>query len=116
MFYFCYMDIEIGDIIKSEFDKTGWSVSQFAQKIRRDRTIVYHIFKRKIFDTDLLYDISMAFNIDLFEHYSKLLEKNNEIVRMRKKESISNTRSVKRKVLIEVELTEEEYQNIIQKK
>lgn len=109
------MEIEIGDIIRQEFEKTGWSVSQFAQKIRRDRTIVYHIFKRKIFDTDLLYDISMAFNIDLFQYYSRHLEKNNEIIRLKRNDSAKKIDN-KRKILIEVEVSEEEYINLINRK
>lgn len=110
------MDIEINQIVKQEFEKTGWTVSQFAQEIKRDRTIVYHIFKRKIFDTDLLYDISMAFNTDLFKHFSRLLEENNDIIKLRNKQEAEIPNQKKRKVFIEVELTEEEYQNIINKK
>lgn len=106
------MDFEIGNIIKQELEKTGWSISQFAQQIRRDRTIVYHIFKRKAFDTDLLYDISMSLNVDLFEYYSHLLEKNNDIIRL-KKNKTEKKPVVKRKVLIEVELTEDEYQRLL---
>lgn len=111
------MNNEINDIIKLEFEKTGWSVSQFAQKINRDRTIVYHIFKRKIFDTDLLYDISMAFNIDLFKHYSQRLEESNDIIRLRNNSENQTAISgeKKKKVLVEVELTEEEYQDLISK-
>lgn len=109
IFYFCYMDIEIGNIIKRELEKTGWSISQFAQKIRRDRSIVYHIFKRKVFDTDLLYDISMALNIDLFKYYSEALEKNNEMIRLHKaKDEQKIVR--KRKIFLEVEVSEDEYQ------
>lgn len=105
----------MGDIIRKEFEKSGWTVSQFAQKIRRDRTIVYHIFKRKIFDTDLLYDISMAFNTDLFQHYSFLLEQNNEMIRLKKEKTFSEKSAPKRKILIEVELSEEEYRYLVEK-
>lgn len=112
--YFCYMEFEIGNIIKRELEKTGWSISQFAQQIRRDRTIVYHIFKRKVFDTDLLYDISMALNIDLFKYYSDTLEQNNEIIRLHKTKDLASL-PPKRKILLEVEVSEDEYQNLIKK-
>ena len=52
--------IDIGERIRLVFKKTGWSVAYFAQQIQKDRTIAYNIFKRKIIDTSLLYDISMA--------------------------------------------------------
>lgn len=109
------MDIDMGNIIRQELEKTGWSVSQFAQKIRRDRTIVYYIFKRKVFDTDLLYDISMALNIDLFQYYSEALERENEMIRLRKtKETHQDFQ--KRKILLEVEVSEDEYQNFMKKR
>lgn len=108
------MEFEIGNIIKRELEKTGWSISQFAQQIRRDRTIVYHIFKRKVFDTDLLYDISMALNIDLFKYYSETLEQNNEIIRLHKTKDLTSL-PPKRKILLEVEVSEDEYQNFIKK-
>ena len=56
--------IDIGERIRLVFKKTGWSVAYFAQQIQKDRTIAYNIFKRKIIDTSLLYDISMALNTD----------------------------------------------------
>ena len=58
--------IDIGERIRLVFKKTGWSVAYFAQQIQKDRTIAYNIFKRKIIDTSLLYDISMALNTDIF--------------------------------------------------
>ena len=62
--------IDIGERIRLVFKKTGWSVAYFAQQIQKDRTIAYNIFKRKIIDTSLLYDISMALNTDFFQYFS----------------------------------------------
>lgn len=109
------MEIEICNIIKQEFEKTGWSATQFAQQLKRDRTIVYHIFKRKVFDTDLLYDISMALNIDLFKLYSEVLEQNNEVIRLKNQKDSCSIIEKKRKVMIEVELNEDEYRMIVSK-
>ena len=109
------MDIDMGKIIRQELEKTGWSISQFAQKIRRDRTIVYYIFKRKVFDTDLLYDISMALNIDLFKYYTEALERENEMIRLRKsKEPYKICKT--RKIFLEVEVSEDEYQDFMKKR
>ena len=78
--------IDIGERIRLVFKKTGWSVAYFAQQIQKDRTIAYNIFKRKIIDTSLLYDISME------------------------KEKKSSPHPVKKKkILLELEITEEEY-------
>ena len=76
--------IDIGERIRLVFKKTGWSVAYFAQQIQKDRTIAYNIFKRKIIDTSLLYDISMALNTDFFQYFSDCLAENNKLIRMEK--------------------------------
>ena len=53
--------------------------------------------------------ISMALNIDLFKYYSEALEKNNEMIRLHKaKDEQKIVR--KRKIFLEVEVSEDEYQ------
>ena len=79
--------IDIGERIRLVFKKTGWSVAYFAQQIQKDRTIAYNIFKRKIIDTSLLYDISMALNTDFFQYFSDCLAENNKLIRMKKEKN-----------------------------
>lgn len=100
--------IDIGERIRLVFKKTGWSVAYFAQQIQKDRTIAYNIFKRKIIDTSLLYDISMALNTDFFQYFSDCLAENNKLIRM-EKEKIFSSSGKKEKILLELEITEEEY-------
>ena len=80
--------IDIGERIRLVFKKTGWSVAYFAQQIQKDRTIAYNIFKRKIIDTSLLYDISMALNTDFFQYFSDCLAENNKLIRMEKEKNL----------------------------
>ena len=68
------MKLDIGEIIRQEFEKSGLSASQFARMINKERTLVYHLFKRQSIDTDLLYQISMILNVDLFQLFSEKLE------------------------------------------
>lgn len=50
-----------------------------------------------------------ALNIDLFKYYSEALEKNNEMIRLHKaKDEQKIVR--KRKIFLEVEVSEDEYQ------
>ena len=57
----------------------------------------------------LIINISMALNIDLFKYYSEALEKNNEMIRLHKaKDEQKIVR--KRKIFLEVEVSEDEYQ------
>lgn len=106
------MNIEIGHIIKQELEKSGTTISQFAQKIFRDRTIIYNIFKRKSLDTALLYDISMALNVDLFKTYSDALTRENELIRLQKAKE-SPLPAPKRKIMLEIEIDEEEYRTLL---
>lgn len=108
--------VNIGEIIRLEFEKTGWSVSRFAEMIGKDRTVVYHIFRRKTIDTALLYDISMVLNVDFFQFYSGQLSADNEIIRQRQPDNGSRPVPAveKRKVWMEVELAEEEYRRFLE--
>lgn len=109
------MSIHIGSIIREEFIKTGWSVTSFAEKIKKDRTIVYHIFKRKSIDTQLLFDISTVLQTDFFSYYSRQLSPNGSLLRPALQEKPDSGKALK-KVLIEVELSEEEFQSLITRK
>ena len=50
----------------------------------------------------------MALNIDLFKYYSEALEKNNEMILHKAKDEQKIVR--KRKIFLEVEVSEDEYQ------
>ena len=108
-------EIMIGEVIRREFEKTGWSVSYFAEKIHKDRTIAYHIFKRRVVDTGLLYEISLALNVDLFSLYSQALSRENASIRRSGVASGSGD-VPRRRVLLEVEVTEEEYRRLLEKR
>ena len=98
------MKLDIGEIIRQEFEKSGLSASQFARMINKERTLVYHLFKRQSIDTDL----------DLFSLFSEKLREENDIIgacHSQKTERVSS----KRKIMLEVELDDEEYQKMIQK-
>ncbi len=64
--------VNIGKIIKAELKKKRFSVAEFAKIINTDRNNVYHIFKRKSIDTDLLYKISIALEYNFFLEYNPL--------------------------------------------
>lgn len=106
---FVYMEIDIGEIIKEEFEKSGLSATQFARMINKERSIVYHLFKRRSIDTDLLYKICSVLRIDLFRLYSEHLREEHIV----EGESKPSTSLAKRRVMVEVELTEEEYHRLL---
>lgn len=105
--------MDIGRIIKQEFDRSGLSISQFAKLIHKERSLIYNIFKRKSIDTELLFDICMALNVDLFKNYSTKLEDKNLYIKESNKSNINKNEM--RKVMLEIELSSEEYKKLIGK-
>lgn len=102
----------IGAIIQEEFKKSGLSASQFARMINRERSLVYHLFKRQSIDTDLLYKICMVLDIDLFRLFSeRLSEENVKIAAQYQAKGGNSVR--KRKILLEIEVDDREFDKII---
>ncbi|MBC5621824.1 MULTISPECIES: helix-turn-helix transcriptional regulator [Butyricimonas] len=108
------MKLDIGEIIRQEFEKSGLSISQFARMINKERTVVYNLFKRQSIDTHLLYQICMVLNVDLFRVFSECLGEENKVIGADRVNELQTTSS-KRKVMLEVELDDMEYDRIMQK-
>ncbi len=66
-------DLHIGHLIKSVFDESGMTVSEFARQIHLERTTVYSLFERPSIDSVQLAKISLVlkhnFLSDVEEHY-----------------------------------------------
>ena len=108
------MKLDIGEIIRQEFEKSGLSISQFARMINKERTVVYNLFKRQSIDTHLLYQICMVLNVDLFRVFSECLGEENKVVGADRVNGVQMSSS-KRKIMLEVELDDVEYDQIMQK-
>lgn len=65
--------LHIGRLVKSVFDASGMTVSEFARRIHCERTNVYKIFNRQSADIEMLVKISEAlehnFLEDVMKHY-----------------------------------------------
>lgn len=55
-------NLHIGHLIKTVFDESGMSVSEFARQIHLERSTIYGIFERPSIDSVLLARISLALN------------------------------------------------------
>ena len=66
-------NLHIGQLIKTVFDESGMSVSEFARQIHLERSTVYSIFERPSIDSMLLAKISLVlkhnFLSDIEQHY-----------------------------------------------
>ena len=89
---------KIGQIIKEQVESSNMEVTTFAKAIKKERSNIYDIFKRSSIDTELLKKIGQVLNHDFFED---LLEPETRAKLMIKG-------GVTKKILVEVELTEEE--------
>ncbi|WP_065219801.1 MULTISPECIES: helix-turn-helix domain-containing protein [Butyricimonas] len=108
------MKLDIGEIIRQEFEKSGLSTSQFARMINKERTLVYNLFKRQYIDTDLLFQICMVLNVDLFRLFSEKLREENKVIGACYADEVKGG-TVKRKIMLEMEVDDVEYDRLIQK-
>ena len=60
-------EISIGERIREVFDKSGMTITEFAEALHCDRTNVNNIFRRKKIDIYLLSKISIILNHDFVE-------------------------------------------------
>ena len=65
--------LHIGHLIKSVFDESGMTISEFARQIHLERTTVYSVFERPTVDVLLLVKISLVlkhnFLSDVEQHF-----------------------------------------------
>ena len=62
--------VHIGSEIQTVLQEKGIAASWLAKKIHCHKTNMYKIFKKSDIDTKLLFDISLALEIDFFSLYS----------------------------------------------
>lgn len=66
--------IHIGKLIESELRRQERTPTWLARKINCERPNIYYIFKQSSINTELLFLISQALNVDFFRFYSASLE------------------------------------------
>ena len=64
-------NLHIGQLIKTVFERSGMTVSDFARQLNCERTNVYTIFKRRTIDVELLVNISKILGYNFFEDVLK---------------------------------------------
>lgn len=67
--------IHIGKLIENELRRQERTVSWFARNLYCERANIYHIFKRRSIDTELLMRISCLLDHNFFSYYSSQIEK-----------------------------------------
>ena len=64
-------NLHIGQLIKTVFERSGMTVSDFARQLNCERTNVYTIFKRRTIDVELPVNISKILEYNFFEDVLK---------------------------------------------
>jgi len=62
--------LHIGSQIKEVLKAKNYSITVFAEKINKSRTVVYNIFERESIDSHLLHRISDVLDFDFFNCYN----------------------------------------------
>lgn len=111
----CSMNLHIGEKIQQHIKDSNITIKGFADMINKERSNVYDIFKRESIDTGLLAIISKVLKYDFFKFYSDELKKEMNIL---DEPNPANNKSEheKRRIMIEVNLSEKEYQDLIRKR
>lgn len=65
------LNLHIGRLVKTVFERSGMTVSDFARQLNCERTNVYTIFKRRTIDVELLVNISKILEYNFFEDVLK---------------------------------------------
>ena len=65
------LNLHIGRLIKTVFERSGMTVSEFARRLNCERTNIYTIFKRRTIDVELLINISKILRYNFFEDILK---------------------------------------------
>jgi len=97
------MEKKIGELIRARVDALNMDVKAFAKAIQKERSNVYDIFKRDSIDTKLLEKIGQVLQYDFFQ--DMLQESTIEKLRI-------NQAAKKAKILVEIELSEDEIKKI----
>ncbi|MDR2964056.1 MAG: hypothetical protein LBU90_10560 [Bacteroidales bacterium] len=88
----------IGQLIQEKVEAEKMEVTAFAKAIEKERSNAYDIFKRDSIDTKLLKKIGQVLNHDFFQ----------DLLEPETKKRLMAKRGITRKVLVELELTDEE--------
>jgi transcriptional regulator with XRE-family HTH domain len=109
------MDLHIGELIKQIIKKRQYTVGAIAKFINRERSVIYDIYNRETIDTGLLYTLSDVLNYDFFQVYSQKLQGTIDKVEepIAEYEKLEAKKKKTRRVMIEVELTEEQYDDFL---
>lgn len=97
------MEVNIGEIIKAKVKENGMTYTEFTDRLEMKRSGVYSMFERSNIDTNLLNRVCQILKYDFYQHF---LEK--ETV----DKLIKERRVVKAKVMVEIDLTDEDIEAI----
>lgn len=106
---FVFMDIHIGLKIKEIFDKSGFTVTELAKRVKTTRQNIYGIFERSSVDTALLLRLGEALDHNFFQYYmdstsNNALEEPLEPYKKIKK---------KRRVVLQIEIEEDNQDEVL---
>ncbi|MDA3912256.1 MAG: hypothetical protein PF448_12960 [Bacteroidales bacterium] len=103
--------IQIGEILHSDYQRSGMQAQVYADKLGITRANLYSIFRRNSIDTHQLLQFSLRTGTNFFKVFNEFLRNENPALFV-EEDSVESKRAPKRSVMIEVEVSEAEYQKL----
>ncbi len=104
-------NVHLGQFIQEKLNTSGYTVTEFAEKIGLSRPAVYQMFNKQSIDSDLLVRISLLLKENFVKHVYQLVEDNLHSVKTKDSKEGSCEES-KNKVLHKLELIHQDLMNI----
>lgn len=104
-------NVHLGQFIQEKLNTSGYTVTEFAEKIGLSRPAVYQMFNKQSIDTDLLVRISLLLKENFVKHIYQLVEDNLSSVKTKDSKEDSCEES-KNKVLHKLELIHQDLMSI----
>ncbi len=101
----------LGQLIQEKLHTSGYTVTEFAEKVGLSRPAVYQMFNKQSMDSDLLVRISLLLKENFVKHIYQLVEDNLHSVNTKNNKQDSCEES-KNKVLHKLELIHQDLMSI----
>lgn len=113
----CIMKLHIGHVIEQVYKNSNISAKAMCEGLNCSRSTIYHIFKSESIQTDQLWALSKFLGHNFFRYYHEAYIDEFPTANVlnepaEKYKPIVN----KRKVMVEVMLTEKEYEELLRKR
>lgn len=104
--------VHLGELIKEKVNTSGYTITEFAEKIGLSRPAVYQLFNKQSIDTELLVRISLLLKENFVKHIFQYIEENLQKENTSKESDTTHCPQDAKKLFTKVELIHQDLVNI----